>query len=146
MSSITTHPLERLFAILGTVASLIITITIWWSISAQQAMWPLPGLYFIEMLALSMISTFAFIRGKGSMKAITWGAVGVFIAFVILGAFSVGFFYLPVALIFAVISLTSDVRNKQPILAHLGICLITGIMQVALMLIALRLLNPGALI
>jgi hypothetical protein len=54
----------------------------------------------------------------------------------------VGFFYLPVALVFAVISLTSDIRNKGSILLHLGIFAITGIVQAALMLAAIRLLFP----
>jgi hypothetical protein len=140
----TIHPIERFLAILGAIVCLIITIPIWWSISAQQTMWPLPGLYLIEMVALSIISTFAFFRGDPRDKFITWGAIGVIGAFSMVGAFSVGFFYLPVALIFAIISVTSDVRNKQHILAHLGICLIAGIAQGILMFAIIILLYPNA--
>jgi hypothetical protein len=140
----TIHPIERFLAILGAIVCLIITIPIWWSISAQQTMWPLPGLYLIEMVALSIISTFAFFRGDPRDKFITWGAIGIIGAFSMVGAFSVGFFYLPVALIFAIISVTSDVRNKQHILAHLGICLIAGIAQGILMFAIIRLLYPNA--
>jgi hypothetical protein len=140
-----TSPLERFLAILGGVVCLIITILFWLSVSAYQPMWPLPGLYFIEMVALSSISAFIFVRGDPREQFITWGAAGVISAFSILGALSVGFFYLPVALIFAVISVTSAVRNKQRITAHLGIFLIAGIAQLALMFAALRLLDPSAI-
>jgi hypothetical protein len=103
-------------------------------------MWPLPGGYFVEVVALSIISAFTFVWCDVRYRVITWGADGVFSAFSILGAFSVGFLYLPVALIFAVISVTSDVRNKQNILMHLGVCLIAGIAQVALMFAVNRLI------
>ena len=139
-----TQPFERFLAILGVVVCLIVTIAIWWSISAQQTMWLLPGVYFIEMVALSIMSAFMFIRGNARDKILIWVAVGVFSGFSILGAFSVGFFYLPVALIFAVISVTSDLRNKQRIAAHLGVCVIAAVVQVALMFAAIRLLYPSA--
>jgi hypothetical protein len=138
-------PLERFLAILAAVICLIITILFWWSVSAYQPMWPLPGLYFIEMVALSIISAFIFVSGDARDQFITWGTAGVISAFSILGALSVGFFYLPVALIFAVISVTSTVRNKQRITAHLGIFLIAGIAQMALMFAAIRLLDPSAI-
>ena len=138
-------PLERFLAILGAVVCLIITILFWLSVSAYQTMWPLPGLYFIEMVALSIISAFIFVRGDPRDQFITWGAAGVITAFSILGALSVGFFYLPVALIFAVISVTSAVRNKKRITAYLGIFLIAGIAQLALMFAVVRLHNPSAI-
>ena len=108
-------------------------------------MWPLPSLYFIELVAISITSAFIFVRGDARDQFITWGATGVISAFSILGAASVGFFYLPVALIFAVISVTSTVRNKQRMTAHLGIFLIAGIAQMALMFAAIRLLDPSAI-
>jgi hypothetical protein len=139
-----TQLFERILAIIGVVICLIVTIIIWRSISAQQSMWPLPGLYFIEMVALSSMSAFLFIRGNARDKILIWGAVGAIIGFSILGALSVGFFYLPVALIFAFISITSDVRNKQHIAVHLGVCLIAAVVQAALMLAAIRLLYPSS--
>ena len=134
-------PLERTLAIAGTVLCLAVSTILWWFISAQQSMWPLPGLYFIEMAALSIVcALFAFFDGNPRGQFITWGAVGIFSAFSILGAWSVGFFYLPVAIIFGVIAIRSDLRDKQPIAAHAGVCLIAGIVQVVLMLAAIRLL------
>lgn len=141
---IITSSLERLLAILGAVVCLIITTLLWLNVSAYQTMWPLPALYFIEMVVLSSISAFIFVRGDSRYQFIMWGTSGVISAFSILGALSVGFFYLPVALIFAVISVTSAVRNKQRLTAPLGILLLAGIAQMVLMFAAIRLLNPGA--
>jgi hypothetical protein len=73
----------------------------------------------------------------------TWVAAGVISAVSFLGAASVGLFYLPVALMYIVISLTWDVRNKQNKPARLGIFLIAGIAQSVLMLAAIRLHTAG---
>lgn len=127
-------PWERVLAILAAVLCLTITILIWWSVSAYQAMWPLPALYFIEIVTLSIISAFLFIRGDPRGPFLTWGAAGVIGVFSILAALSVGFFYFPFALIFAIISITSDVRNKKHIPAHLGTFLLAGIAQFALIM------------
>jgi len=105
-------------------------------------MWPLPALYFVEMAALSVVvALLVFFDGSPLCKFIIWAALGIFIAFSILGAWSVGFFYLLVAILFGVIAIRSDGRNKQPIAAHIGVCLIAGLLQVALMLAAIRLLS-----
>jgi len=138
-------PFERFLAILAAVVCLAIMIVFWLGLSAYQAMWPLPGLYFIEIVTLSLISAFMFVRGDPRGPSITWAAAGVIGVFSILGALSIGFFYLPIALIFAAISVTSDVRNKQHIPAHLGIFLIAGLAQLALMLAAIRLPDPSAI-
>jgi len=137
--------LERILAILATVVCLTITLVFWFSISPYQSMWPLPGLYFVEMVSLSFISTFIFVRRDPRGSLMTWVATGVISAFSFLGAASVGCFYLPVALMFSVISLTWDVRNKQQGMTHLGIFLIAGIVQSALMLAAIGLHNPGTI-
>lgn len=135
--SIVTSPLERFLAIFAAVVCLIITILFWLSISSYQAMWPLPGLYFLEIVTLSIVTAFMFARGDPRGQYLTWGTAGVIGAFSILAALSVGFFYLPIALIFAGIAVTSDVRNKKNIPAHLGIFLIAGIAQFALILAAI---------
>lgn len=141
--TVMTSRLEQLLAILAAVVCLIVTLMFWFSLRAYQNMWLLPGLYFIEMVALSIISAFVFVRGDSRASLITWGAAGIICAFSILGAFSIGFFYLPVALILVVISITWDVRNKQRIPAHLGIFLIAGIVQLVLMIAAIWLRNSG---
>ena len=132
--TIITSPWERFLAILAAVLCLIITIVFWWSISSYQALWPLPALYFIEIVTLSILSAFMFVRGDPFVQFLTCGTAGVIGVFSVLAAFSVGFFYFPFALIFAIISITSDVRNKKHIPAHLGTFFISGIAQFALIL------------
>jgi hypothetical protein len=137
----TTHRLERTLSIVATVICLVVTAILWGSISAQQSMWPLPGLYFIEMAALSLVcALIAFLDYNLRSQFIIWGAVGILTGFSILGAWSVGFFYLPVAILFGVIAIRSDIRNKQHTALHIIVCLIAGLVQVVLMLAAIRLL------
>jgi hypothetical protein len=89
----TTHPLERILAIAGTLFCLVVTALLWVSIGAQQSMWPLPGLYFIEMASLSVVCALLAFGDDNSLgQFITWVSVGIFIGFSILGAWSVGFF------------------------------------------------------
>ena len=136
------HLLERILAIAGTVICLVLTAILWVSISVYQSLWPLPALYFIEMAVLSIVcGLLVFFNGDPRGQFIIWGSLGIFIAFSILGALSVGFFYLPVAIIFGVIAIWSDLRKKQPIAAHVGVCLIVGMVQVVLMLAAIHLLS-----
>lgn len=120
---------------------MLITIPIGWSVSAQQSLWPLPGLYFIEMVALSLISAVMFVRGDPGNQFVVWGAVGIFSAFSIIGAWSVGFFYLPVTIIFGMVAILSDLRKKQLSAVHFGGCLLAGIAQAVLMFAAIGLLN-----
>jgi hypothetical protein len=142
--NVTISLLERILATLAAVVCLIITILFWFSISSYQNIWPLPSLYFVELVAISIISAFIFVRGDPRGSLITWSTAGVISAFSILGAFSIGFFYLPIALLFTVVSITWDVRNKQHITAHLGIFFVAGIVQSALMFMAVRLHDPSA--
>ena len=132
---------ERILAILAAVICLFTTGFLWWSVSAVQSIWPLPSLYFVEVAALGILGAYAFIRAGRIEKFITWGVTGALIGFAILGALSVGFFYLPVAMIFAAISITSDLRNHQPLAAHLGVCLLAGLVQGALMLAVIQVLH-----
>lgn len=132
--TIITAPWERFLAILTAVLCLIITILVWWSISPHQAMWPLPAVYFLEIVTLSILSAFTFVRGDPRGPFLTWGTAGVIGIFSILAALSVGVFYFPCALIFAIISIASDVRNKKHIPAHLGTFFIAGLAQFALIL------------
>jgi hypothetical protein len=135
------YKLDRILAIAGTVLCLAVTAVLWISIGAQQGLWPLPALYFIEMALLSMVcALLVFFDGSPLGRFIIWGAVGIFTGFSILGAWSVGFFYLPVAIIFAVIAVRSDLKNKQPIVVHIGAGLLAGMVQVVLMLVAICLL------
>jgi hypothetical protein len=66
--------------------------------------------------------------------------VGVLFAFVIMGAWSVGFLFLPVAGLFAVTAVLSDRRQHEKLVFHLGAGLAAAVAQASLMLFVIRLL------
>ena len=136
------HPIDRAAAMLAAVVCLLTTLAIWQSVSAHQPMWPLPGLYFVELPAVSLAAALRCNLGSSWARHATWAALGIVLAFSILGAFSVGMLYLPVAVLLAVAGISSDLRVGQRITAHVGICLGTALAQAALMLLAVRLLYP----
>jgi hypothetical protein len=127
-------------ALVAAAVALAMTIAIWESLSAYQGMWPLPALYLIEVAALPIIAAVTFFRREAWGLLLTWVTVGVLSAFCILGSWSVGFLYLPTTLILAVISVTCDVRNQQPIAIPLAVWLIAALAQAGLMLTVIRLL------
>jgi hypothetical protein len=139
-----TNGLERFLATLGAAACLVITIAIWRSVSSYQSMWPLPALYLIEMPAVSILAAWMVARNGQTTALFAWAVVGILFAFSIIGAWSVGFFYLPVAIIFTVVSVAFDARTRQPVAAHLGAFFLAAIAQAAIMFAVIRLLSSSA--
>jgi hypothetical protein len=137
-SPLAASTLEKILAALAAAACVIISIFLWWSLRTQQPIWPLPGLYFIESACLSLLSAGLFIRGRDMDRIITWLASGILLGFAMLGILSVGFFYMPVALVFIGLSIFSDIRHERQLLLHLLLCLMGGIAQMALMFAVIR--------
>jgi hypothetical protein len=130
-----TNPVERIFAFLGTGICLILTVYIWAQVADQQTVWPFPALYFIELMAASVLAAVGVWQGaENHIGLFAWAAAGLFLGFAILGAWSVGFFYLPVALLFALAGLAADLRLKQNLAAHLSVGFLVGVAQAVLML------------
>jgi hypothetical protein len=135
-----TRPFERYLAVIAAVGCAVITVAVWWSLSLQQPMWPLPAPYLIEVTALSILAAIAFVRGGRRSMVITWAAVGMLTAFCILGVLSVGGLYLPTTLVLAIVCFTSGLRNKSNLPMHMGIGLLAGLVQAGVMLTVVRLL------
>lgn len=136
---------ERFLACIGLVACIVITIALWSTVSVQQPLWPLPGLYFIELILLSVISAGLFLRGDRRRSAVAWVVAGAFSGFVVIAAWSIGLFYLPVTVLFGLSAIVSDRRSGQTLTRQLVLCVSAGIAQVVLMLAAVRVLYPGAI-
>jgi hypothetical protein len=130
--------LERLLALFGVLACLVIVILTWRVVSAQQPMWPLPGLYLIQVVALSIVGMFGALRGDSYGGAVVWAVVGAFIAFVVLGALSIGSLFIPVVLAFALAAILLDVRLRRNILIEVAVCVAAGVAQAALMLAVIQ--------
>ena len=126
--------LEYLLAILGAAVCLVITILIWRGVSAYQSMWPAPGAYFIEIMAVCVAAAGMLLSGRALGRAAVWVTAGIVLAFSLLAAFSIGLFYLPVALLLFFAALAADRRAGQPMLGHLGFFFAGGILQAAVIL------------
>ncbi len=146
----TTHTLERLLAIAGAAASVIIAIRVWQAVSDQQSMWPLPGLYLIKMVAASFIGAWGILKIDSERATLagglTWAAIGVWAAFGVMGAWSIGFVFLPVALIFFSAAILANRRRRQNLSVYLSVGALAALAQAALMLALIRLLYPDAIL
>jgi len=127
---------------LAALACTIVTIAAWRSVAPYQGMWPLPGLYFLELPVVTVVVALAFAIEAQSRSLVAWAALGIITAFSILGAFSIGMAYVPVALLLAILAVSSDLREGQPLTIHVGVCLVAAMAQAALMLLAVRMLYP----
>ena len=141
--------LEQFLAVVGAAACLLITARIGQVVGGMQPMWPLPGLYLVEMSIVSVLGMFGILGnslGRSSLRiGLTWAAVGILLAFVIMGAWSIGPFFSPVVLIFAIAAILSNRRQGQKIFLYMGIGLLAAIAQAALMLAAIRILYPSTI-
>jgi len=142
--STSTHDLERFLAVIGAAVCLIVSVRIWQVFSAYQPMWPLPDLYLMEMLAASVLGVWCLWSSRADISPLRgyllWIVVGILFAFVIMGAWSVGFLFAPVAGLFAVTAFLSDRRRSDKPVFHWGAALAAALVQAVLMLSVIRLL------
>jgi hypothetical protein len=131
--------IESILSITAFLFCLAVTIFLWKALEVNQPLWPFPALYFIEMAVLSSIVPLANIRNWKMARLVIWAIAGLFIGFVILGVLSVGVIYYPIALLILVVAILMEIRSKGNLLLDLGICLLAGVVQVALMLLILQL-------
>jgi hypothetical protein len=129
---------------LGTAVCLIVSAGVWLAIRSQQPMWPLPDLYLLEIAAVSCLCTWG-IWSNGTSQAslrgiLSWAAIGIVLGFVILGAFSIGFFYLPVAGLLGSTAILADLRQRHNLIIHLGVGLAAAIAQAVIMLAIIRMI------
>ena len=127
-------PIDQILALMGAALCLVITILLWGGISLHQTMWPAPGLYFIEIVAVCVAAAGLLLSGGAPGRAAVWVSAGIVMAFSLLAAFSVGLFYFPVGLVFIIAGLAADRRAGQPMLGHVGLFFAAGITQAALIL------------
>ncbi len=135
--------LERILAVFAALACLFITIALWRDVSARQSMWPLPGVYFIELPAVGILAALAFLAGHASRTRVSWIAAGIYVSFGLMGALSVGLCYAPIAVMFIMLAVLVMVRREEPVLQSLGLFMAAAAAQTAIMLIASRLIGTA---
>lgn len=134
---------ERALAGLGAAACLILTLVIWASVGRWQETWPLPDLYFVEVVALAAAAAWGIFRRDPGGSLLAWAAVGALVGFAILAGFSVGLFYLPVTAVLGLAALWHDRRAWRQLPLHLGLALLAAVAQAALMLAVIRVFYPS---
>ena len=67
-------PLERVAALAGAGASVVLTALVWRAVSGQQPTWPFPALYFVELMAVGVLVAATYISGRSFRAAIAWAA------------------------------------------------------------------------
>lgn len=139
--------LEWLLAFSG-AAICIGTAAIFWTSQSGQ-MWPLPGAHLITIEAFGVLGLVSVAADHSAARrrwgAILWIVVGGLVAFVVLGAWTVGFFLIPAALAFGAAAGLADARRKRALLPHLGLALLASLIEAGIILGALWLTAPGAL-
>ncbi len=136
--------LERTLVVTGGVVCVVASAIAWSAVARQQPMWPLPGLYFLEMVVVSMLpimETFREGPRPPSMRgSVAWAAVGVLVAFAVLGILSVGLLYAPAAGLIGTAAIVSNRRQGHNVFSHLGVGAAAAVIQASVMLALLRVL------
>ena len=130
--------LEWVFSVLGAINCILISIL--FSLSQIQLpdgdlsdIWPLPAIYFLEIITLAIMCVIAVAKNQdhaGSFwSGIPWICSGILFAFVILGAWTIGFFLIPAMILFLIVGIMGDRRIKGNIALHLIYFVSGGIAQ-----------------
>jgi hypothetical protein len=98
-----------------------------------SSLWPFPMIYFIEIITIGIIGLVAVgnlkTQEKSNWSASFWICSGIILAFVILGAWTIGFFILPAMVIYLVLGILTDKRTENDIPLHLVFFVAAGISQ-----------------
>lgn len=131
--------LERFLALLGAGACSVISLGVVSMVGAQQSLWPLPAMYLIEMSSLCWAGAWASGRKQRRSGGALWAVSGALTGFSILGALSIGLFYLPVAFLFAIAGGMAAWRTRMSPFVALALFAAACAGQVILMLLLLTL-------
>ncbi len=97
-------------------------------------LWPFPLIYFIEILVIGLaVLPVSFTVNEDShpfWAAIPWICAGLLLAFVILGAWTIGFFLVPAMILFIIIGVLGDRDTSGEIPLHIIYFIAAAIAQV----------------
>ncbi len=141
-----TRRLEWLFSTLAAINCIVVVIAFSFingslTFEGILSQWPFPLLYFFEIASLAIISLIAVGKLQSNVKSswsgVPWVCSGILFAFVILGAWTIGFFLLPAMILFLVTGIFVDRRTGGEIPLHLVYFVSAGIAQAVLVFLTL---------
>lgn len=127
-------PVRRL-AIGGSGLCLAITLGIWSGVARDQSIWPLPGIYFVELMSLALVCAALWIANHHLAEVSVWIMLGVLAGFSWMARLSVGALYAPVALVFGAACLVLVMRTGGRLIGRVGISLLAALAEVGMILV-----------
>jgi len=126
---------EKAFIAVAFLYGVIVTAYLWGSVALQQPVWLFPGLYFLELLLLSGVALLSVFQSWPRRMHIVAVTAGVTTSFAVMGLFSIGLFYVPLALLLLIGSLFSWRSSRQSLLTLFSVYIMGGAVQIFGMLI-----------
>ncbi len=139
---VASRSIERFLAVTSMVVCLGTTAEIWQVFSPLQSMWPLPGLYLIEILLLTIAVVIMVVLDASLGGSMIWGSVGAMLAFAFMAAFTVGLLYAPEIVMLIAVGTLYLRRRKERFPVHLALGAAAALAQGALMLATIKTLSP----
>jgi hypothetical protein len=124
---------------LSFASSFIITVWTWALIARQQETWPLPALYFLELIALPATAALFASWRHAQFSRVAFAVAGAMFAFCLLGVWSIGFLYILPAALLALLAFNSRRVTREPLLTCAAFFTGFAIVQLAVMIGATRL-------
>jgi hypothetical protein len=110
-------------------------------IQGFSSLWPFPLIYFIEIMSIGVIGIAAMFRlqrqEKSNWSAVFWVCSGLLLSFVILGAWTIGFYLIPAMVVYLVLGIISDKRIGNDIPRHVVFFVAAGFIQATFVLLTL---------
>jgi hypothetical protein len=129
--------IERILAAAAVLICLADDVFVWQEISLQQPVWPLPGLYLVEIWLVSVAGAYGIYRASlddGRFFWLAWGASGMVLGFALVSAWSIGLFFLPVWALLLAAGVISARRRRTPVLGLFTLSLVAALLQGGLIL------------
>lgn len=130
--------LEWLFSTLGALNCILVSVVFTISQLPQPGgvlidIWPFPLFYFFEITLIGILPVISVSLLRANTKslwsAIPWICSGILVAFVILGAWTIGFYLIPAMLLFFFVGIFTDRRTQGDIPLHIIFYVLGGISQ-----------------
>jgi hypothetical protein len=100
----------------------------------QQPLFPLPGLYLVEIALIGLLVLAAVILRPSWGGRASWIAAGILLPFVLLGGFTIGFLLIPAVIAFVLVGLLSNASGGERA-KQIGLLLLAAVLQGSLMLL-----------